>query len=321
MTAARFRPADKAAIADAAAILRRGGLVAFPTETVYGIGADATNGSAVANLFATKNRHRINPLIVHVRSLNNAEELGVFEEPARRLASQFWPGPLTIVVQRRSPCPVSLLACAGLDTIALRLPSHPVAKELMEAAKIPIAAPSANVSGRITATRAEHVRREFGDTLDLILDGGPTPLGLESTVVGFLSSRAAILRPGCVPRVDIEDVIGPLDPTSEDGIRSPGQLKSHYAPHAQVRMNARNVTSDQGLLAFGSVDIPNGAHAVLNLSNAANLNEAAANLFDMLRTLDETGVREIAVMPIPENGLGEAINDRLRRASAPRGTA
>ena len=301
-------------------MLRNGGLAAFPTETVYGVGADATNSEAVARLFATKQRPSFNPLIVHVRSLGHAAELGDFSAMARRLASSFWPGALTIVVPRSARCSVSLLACAGLDTIALRSPSHPVAAQLLDAAGIPIAAPSANRSGRITATRSEHVKSEFGERLDAILDGGPTPLGLESTVIGFEAGQPVVLRPGAVPREDIQAVIGPLVSRGEAEARSPGLLRSHYAPRARVRMNATSVTSGEALLAFGFIGVPSGAHATLNLSQTGNLSEAAANLFSMMRTLDDAGATAIAVMPIPESGLGEAINDRLRRASAPRGT-
>lgn len=314
----RFRTADGAAIAEAARVLRLGGLVAFPTETVYGIGADATNGDAVARLFATKQRPRFNPLIVHVRSLLEAEEFGQFPSLARDLAERYWPGPLTLVVPRLSSCPVSLLACAGLDTIALRSPSHAVARALLDTAKLPIAAPSANVSGRVTATRAEHVRSDFGESLDLVLDGGPAPLGLESTVVGFEAGRPVILRPGAIPHENIAVVTGALEGGPNGKLRSPGQLKNHYAPRARVQMNAIAVTPEQALLAFGS-DVPVGARETLNLSRTGDLREAAANLFTMLRALDERGVVEIAVMPIPEMGLGEAINDRLRRATAPRG--
>jgi L-threonylcarbamoyladenylate synthase len=317
----RFRTADRRAIAEAARILRLGGLVGFPTETVYGIGADATNDDAVARLFDAKQRPRFNPLIVHVGSLLEAEDLGQFPVLARDLAERYWPGPLTLVVPRLSSCPVSLLACAGLDTIALRSPSHPVARALLDAAKIPIAAPSANVSGRVTATRVEHVRSDFGESLDLVLDGGPAPLGLESTVIGFEAGRPVLLRPGAIPSEDISVVARIADsPRSErDGeFRSPGQLKSHYAPRARLQMNATAVTPEQALLAFGS-DVPAGARDMLNLSRTRDLREAAANLFTMLRALDERGAAEIAVMPIPETGLGEAINDRLRRAMAPRG--
>ena len=315
----RFRTADGAAIAEAARILRLGGLVAFPTETVYGIGADATNDNAVARLFDAKQRPRFNPLIVHVGSLREAEDLGQFPVLARDLAERYWPGPLTLVVPRLSSCPVSLLACAGLDTIALRSPSHPVARALLDAAKVPIAAPSANVSGRVTATRVEHVRSDFGESLDLVLDGGHAPLGLESTVIGFEAGRPVVLRPGAIPREDISIMAGSSQSERDGELRSPGQLKSHYAPRARIQMNATAVTPEQALLAFGS-DVPAGARDMLNLSRTRDLREAAANLFTMLRALDERGAAEIAVMPIPETGLGEAINDRLRRAMAPRGT-
>jgi L-threonylcarbamoyladenylate synthase len=316
---ASLRLADDAAIVAAAAILRRGGLVAFPTETVYGVGANATNGDAVAALFATKRRPRFNPLIIHSQDESEAARLGVLSAMARDLAQEFWPGALTLVVPRHPRCPVSLLACAGLETIALRVPSHPIAVALIRQAGVPIAAPSANVSGRVTATSAAHVFDEFGDSIDLILDGGAAPLGLESTVVGFEDGQAVLLRPGAITRQELEEVVGSLRKSDTASVRSPGQLASHYAPRALIRMNATSVRPDDALLAFGPPSTcPVGARATLNLSIKGDLREAAANLFAMLRALDETGAREVAVMTIPETGLGEAINDRLRRAAAPR---
>jgi L-threonylcarbamoyladenylate synthase len=307
---ATVTPADAKTLARAGALLRQGRLVAFPTETVYGLGADATNGEAVAAIFAAKGRPRINPLIVHVPGLAEASLHGIFSDAARRLAETFWPGPLTLVVPRQPGSPLSLLVSAGLDTVALRAPAHAAARALLEAAGRPIAAPSANVSGRISPTTAAHVAEGLGDKVAMILDGGQTPLGLESTVIGFASERPVLLRPGATAREDIEAVVGPL--AAPDGkIRSPGQLQSHYAPRAAVRLNALNVGAEELLLGFGAVE------AALNLSPRGDLKEAAANLFAMLRALDKRG-KAIAVSPIPATGLGEAINDRLRRAAAPR---
>ncbi len=312
------RPADAAAIQDAARILKRGGLVAFPTETVYGLGADARSDRAVAAIYAAKGRPRFNPLIVHLRSQAEAETYAVFNDPARALAQAFWPGPLTLVLPRAQGCALSPLASAGLDTIALRVPSHPVARALLEAAGTPIAAPSANPSGRVSATTAEHVAESFGDTVEIVLDGGATPVGIESTVIGFENGKPVLLRPGAIAREQIEKLTGALGAPRPGPASSPGQLASHYAPRARLRLNARDVQRNEALLAFGP-DVPSGAGVTLNLSPDSNLDTAAANLFAMLRALDRTGVPCIAVMPIPAHGLGEAINDRLTRAAAPRG--
>lgn len=304
-------PADDAAIAHAARLLRDGKLVAFPTETVYGLGADARNGKAVAGIFAAKGRPRFNPLIVHVRDIAEAERHAVFSKTALRLAEAFWPGALTLVLPRRPGTPLSELVSAGLDTVALRVPAHPIAAALLREADLPIAAPSANPSGRISSTTAAHVAAGLGQDVDLILDGGATPLGLESTVIGFDGDRPVLLRPGAIARTAIEAVAGPLAGAGA-AIRSPGQLESHYAPRAALRLNAREKQSDEVLLGFGP-----SPGAKLNLSPAKDLKEAASNLFAMLHELDQQASR-IAVAPIPETGLGEAINDRLRRAAAPR---
>lgn len=304
-----IRPADPAAIAEAARLLARGRLVAFPTETVYGLGADATNGEAVAAIFAAKGRPRFNPLIVHIADIAAARHQAVFNPLAEKLAARFWPGPLTLVLPRRPDASVSLLVSAGLDTMALRVPSHPVAQALLRAVDRPLAAPSANASGRVTATSATHVAEELGEKVDLILDGGAAPLGLESTVIGFDEARAVLLRPGAIAREEIEAITGPLAAAGSK-IQSPGQLESHYAPEARLRLNAARAEAGEALLGFGPV-----ADAWLNLSPSADLKEAAANLFSMLRDMDAQ-VNAIAVSPIPETGLGEAINDRLRRASA-----
>ena len=311
-----IRPADARAIEQAAAILRDGGLVAFPTETVYGLGADATNGKAVAAIFAAKGRPSFNPLIVHVKDRAAAEAPVEFNPLARRLADAFWPGALTLVLPRRADCPLSLLVSAGLDTVALRVPSHPVAMQLVAAAGKPVAAPSANASGNVSPTSAVHVAEELGEKVDFILDGGATRFGIESTVIGFEGDKPVLLRPGALTREAIETIAGPLSAPSNAAVQSPGQLASHYAPRARLRLNAHDARPDEVLLAFGA-NIPAGAKRVLNLSPSGDLNEAAANLFAMLRKLDsESGA--IAVMPIPNNGLGEAVNDRLMRAAAPR---
>jgi L-threonylcarbamoyladenylate synthase len=309
-----IRPADDAAMADAARVLQSGGLVAFPTETVYGLGADATNGRAVAGVFEAKGRPQFNPLIVHVRGQREAERYGVFNPTAKNLADAFWPGALTLVLPRRRDCPLSELVSAGLDTVALRVPSHPVATALIAASDRPLAAPSANASGRITATTAAHVARSLGTRVDLILDGGATPLGLESSVVGFAGNQPILLRAGSIPRDRLETVVGPLAAPSGAKVQSPGQLASHYAPRAMLRLDAREAHGDETLLGFG----PAAPVTALNLSRIGDLREAAANLFAMLHELDARGARAIAVMPIPRDGLGEAINDRLARAAAPR---
>jgi L-threonylcarbamoyladenylate synthase len=309
-----IRKADPKAIAEAARIVRAGGLVAFPTETVYGLGADATQGQAVARIFEAKGRPRFNPLIVHVAGLDAARELAEFGEDALALARRFWPGPLTLVLPRAAGVPVSELVSAGLETIAIRVPAHPVSRALIEAAGVPIAAPSANKSGRVSPTRAEHVAEDFGGEIGMILDGGGADAGLESTIVA-LAPHPALLRPGAVAREDIEAVLGrPLARASAGKVQSPGQLSSHYAPRAALRLDAAEALPGEALLAFGP-EAPEGA---LNLSPSGDLREAAANLFAYLRALDWERPSRIAVMPIPASGLGEAIDDRLRRAAAPR---
>jgi L-threonylcarbamoyladenylate synthase len=309
------RTADSAAISAAATLIRAGRLVAFPTETVYGLGADATNGRAVASIFVAKGRPHFNPLIVHVKDVEQAKAFAVFSSLAEELAQAFWPGPLTLVLPRRDDCRLSLLVSAGLDTVALRAPSHPVAARLIEEAGVPLAAPSANPSGRVSATLAAHVEEGFHRKIDMILDGGPTMIGIESTVIGFEEGRPVLLRSGAVPREAVEEIGGPLASPAWGAITSPGRLASHYAPRAHLRLNALEAAPDEALLAFGP-NVPS-ARRVLNLSPSGDLGEAAANLFAMLRTLDAEG-GAIAVMPIPSNGLGEAINDRLMRAAAPR---
>ena len=304
----------------AAQLLRSGGLVAFPTETVYGLGADATDDRAVARIYEAEDRPEFNPLIVHVASIETAKALGVFDEAATALAAAFWPGALTLVVPRAENCPISLLASAGMDSIALRVPAHPVAHELLKKAALPIAAPSANRSGRISPTASEHVMASLDGRIDMVLDGGVCGIGLESTIVSCLAAPPALLRPGGIAHEVIEEVLGTplvLAQDNSDMPIAPGQLKSHYAPRAAVRMNAIKIQDDEVLLAFGS-DLPAHAGAALNLSESGNLGEAAANLFAMLHELDASGAVGIAVMPIPQIGLGLAINDRLNRASAER---
>jgi L-threonylcarbamoyladenylate synthase len=305
------------AIDEAAAALAAGRLVAFPTETVYGLGADSTSDAAVARLYEAKGRPVFNPLIAHVPDLAAAERLVTFTDSARRLARAFWPGPLTLVLPRAAGCPVSLLASAGLDTLAVRIPDHPLALALLRAVGRPLVAPSANPSGQLSPTTAGHVREALGDKVALVLDGGPCRVGIESTVVDLSGKRPALLRPGGVPAEAVEAILGLLAAPGEGPIRSPGQLESHYAPGLPVRLDVVDVRPEEALLAFGPAG-PAGAATSLNLSPTGNLIEAAANLFSFLRRLDQPGLSAIAVMPIPEQGLGRAINDRLRRAAAPR---
>ncbi len=310
------RKATDENIAAAAKILRRGGLVAFPTETVYGLGANAADDAAVARIFAAKGRPKFNPLIVHVRDYEHGAEHGVFPALARDLAAAFWPGPLTLVVPRKEGCELSLLVSAGLDTIAMRAPSHPTAQQLLIESLLAIAAPSANPSGRLSATTARDVAEGLGSEVDLILDAGPCPVGIESTVVGFDGETALLLRPGAIARSELEPIAGALQSPKQGHISSPGQLESHYAPNAKMRLYARHPKKGEAFLAFGP-DAPSAEHS-LNLSPRGDTREAAANLFAMLRKLDAMNAETIAVMPIPDEGLGEAINDRLRRAAAPR---
>lgn len=311
---------DPALILEAAAILRAGGLVAMPTETVYGLAADATNDRAVARLYEAKGRPAFNPLIVHIADLAMATRFAALPTLAEQLASAFWPGPLTLVVLRREGSGLSHLVTAGLDTVGLRAPAHPVAQALIAAADRPLAAPSANRSGAISPTSAAHVRESLGDKVDMILDGGTSAVGVESTIVKIEGDRAILLRPGGVAREAIERVIGrPLMGPRPGAIEAPGMLASHYAPRARLRINAREPRAGEAFLAFG----PSPAYPhTLNLSDAGDGVEAAANLFAHLRALDALcaakGLSGIAVAPVPTSGLGEAINDRLARAAAPR---
>lgn len=309
--------AAPAAIERAARLLRAGKLVAFPTETVYGLGADATSECAVAAVFAAKGRPHFNPLIVHVSGLEAAEALAGFDARARRIATQFWPGPLSLVLPRRDSSGLSLLASAGLDTVAIRVPAHPVAQQLLRAFGRPIAAPSANRSGRVSPTAAMHVAAELGEDIALILDAGRTPVGVESTVLDLTGAAPALLRPGGVTREALEALLGPLATETAGPTRSPGMLASHYAPALPLRLEAAEARPGEALLAFGPAAPPDFAE-ILSLSRSGDLAEAAANLFAMLRQLDRPRFTGIAVMPIPDKGLGRAINDRLRRAAAPR---
>lgn len=314
---APIRPASEDAIRDAAALLRTGALVAFPTETVYGLGADATDDRAVAAIFAAKGRPAFNPLIVHVPDADAARALTVWNAMAERLAAAFWPGPLTMVLPRADGCPVSLLASAGLDTLAVRVPAHPLARRLLAEAGIPVAAPSANPSGRVSPTRADHVAEGLGDAVALILDGGPCAVGLESTVAAVDSDRVTLLRHGAVTREDLEALVGPVGEATvdEDAPRAPGMLLRHYAPAHRVRLDAVTAATGEAWLGFGPGPTPERAAAARNLSPAGDLTEAAAKLFALLRELDAMDCTGIAVAPVPDSGLGRAINDRLRRAA------
>ncbi|WP_207458068.1 L-threonylcarbamoyladenylate synthase [Azospirillum sp. SYSU D00513] len=314
-------PTKPQALARGGEALRAGELVAFPTETVYGLGADATNDKAVAAIFAAKGRPQFNPLIIHLPDLESAQGWARFDERALELAAQFWPGPLTLVLPRVEGSGLSLLVSAGLDSVAIRVPNHPVARTLLEAAGRPVAAPSANRSGAVSPTTPQHVIESLGEKVAMVVAGGKCPVGLESTVLDLTGEEPVLLRPGAVLREEIEQLIGPVrvsagDPTAP---KSPGQLESHYAPSVPVRLNADAAEEGEALLSFGPDRFVRGHGARLNLSLESDLNEAAANLFAHLRQLDQPGVKAIAVMPIPDQGLGVAINDRLRRAAAPRG--
>jgi L-threonylcarbamoyladenylate synthase len=319
-------PAGEAAVAAAARVLGEGGLVAFPTETVYGLGADATNAGAVARLYQAKGRPAFNPLIAHVGNLDAARRIGRFDAAALLLAEAFWPGPLTLVLPKTADCAVADLATAGLDTVAIRIPEHRIARDILRAFGRPVVAPSANLSGHVSPTLAAHVLGDLDGRIDLIVDGGAVAVGVESTIVGIFDAPI-LLRPGGLPRADIERVLGhalvqpPADADGDSGQPlAPGMLASHYAPRTKVRLNADRIEPGEALLAFGlgAISGIDEAAAVMNLSERGDLDEAAANLFGYLRALDTRAARAIAVMPIPEDGLGEAINDRLRRAAVGR---
>jgi len=319
-------PAGEAAVAEAARILAAGGLVAFPTETVYGLGADATNPAAIARLYQAKGRPAFNPLIAHVGDIEAARKIARFDARATELATAFWPGPLTLVLPKTNDCAVADLATAGLETVAIRIPAHRVARDILRAFGGPVVAPSANLSGHVSPTTAAHVQSDLAGRIDLIVDGGPVEVGVESTIVGCFE-QPMLLRPGGLPRADIERVLGralarPPEDAGGDTSQplAPGMLASHYAPRTRVRLDARRIEAGEALLAFGPDALPgvDAAAAVMNLSLRGDLDEAAANLFGYLRALDAKGARTIAVMPVPHHGLGEAINDRLRRAAVER---
>jgi len=314
-------------IAEAAEIIRGGGIVAFPTETVYGLGANALDGRAVAGIFAAKNRPAINPVIVHVARREDAEKYVVVDARAKGLMQAFWPGPLTLILPKKSGGGISDLVSAGLDTVAIRMPNHPVALQLIEHAGVPIAAPSANASGEPSATTPRHVQESLGTRVPMIIAGGPCTVGLESTVLDLSGDVPVIVRPGAVTAEDLAEYLGEVayDLGSHAAPRSPGQLLKHYAPSIPVRLRAVDVDAGEALLAFGStkfMGIKTGGFAnqlpddkFRNLSENGDLHEAAANLFSMLRDLDNAANARIAVMDIPDTGLGIAINDRLRRAA------
>ncbi|MEL6838102.1 MAG: L-threonylcarbamoyladenylate synthase [Pseudomonadota bacterium] len=309
----RILSPDSAGLTEAAAILRDGGLVSFPTETVYGLGADARDDHAVAGIYAAKGRPGFNPLIVHLPSLQVAKKYVDFGEDAQRLATAFWPGALTLVLPLRRDAGISKLVTAGLNTLAVRVPDHPVAHQLLEVFAGPVAAPSANPSGRVSSTMAQHVVDGLGDRIDAVLDAGRCPVGLESTIVSCVG-RPTLLRAGGLPAETLEACLAaPLAHAADpETPTAPGQLASHYAPVGTVRLNAEKARKGEVLLGFGPVE------ATLNLSRSGDLTEAAARLFDCLHQLDAMGALAIAVSPIPDHGLGRAINDRLRRAAAPR---
>ncbi len=306
---------DASQIDSAGEQLRAGALVGLPTETVYGLAADACSDDAVARIFAAKGRPSFNPLIVHVSGLDHAKKLVAFTPLAEGLSHAFWPGPLTLVLPRRPDCPASLLASAGLDTLAVRAPNHPIAEALLKQSGLALAAPSANRSGTISPTRAEHVAAGMGDAVSLILDGGPCVHGVESTIVRPLDNEIVILRPGSITAEMLETFAPVRWHQDGDGISAPGQLTSHYAPEAPLRLNATGFEPDEAVLSFGPCDHP----VQFPLSPQGDLVEAAANLFAQLRAADASGAKAIAAMPIPAEGLGVAINDRLTRAAAPRG--
>lgn len=319
-------------IRKAAERLKEGGLVALPTETVYGLGADATNDRAVASIFAAKGRPVFNPVIVHFSNKEQAAESVVFNDKASHLAELFWPGPLTLILPRQADAKISLLCSAGLPTLAVRCPAHPVARQLIKALGRPIAAPSANASGTLSPTTPQHVLNSLGENAGMILAGGKASVGVESTVVDMTGDIPVLLRPGAVTLEDLQQHLGEVLVETEavnDNPKSPGQLLKHYAPQTPLRLKAIDVKPGEALLAFGSIkfmgiqgggaarDLP--ANALQNLSEKGDLEEAAAHLFSMLHFLDSGGFKSIAVMNIPEVGLGVAINDRLRRAAGAQG--
>jgi len=311
VTQARILPYDDKAIAEAARLIAAGRPVAMPTETVYGLAADATNGAAVAAIYAAKGRPSFNPLIVHVLDREAAEAIADMPDAAQKLAQAFWPGPLTIVAPLKPGTPIAALATAGLPTVALRSPAHPAMRDLLRACARPLAAPSANASGTISPTRATHVLRSLGQSIELIVDGGPTALGLESTIVAIDGDRLRILRPGPITADQLAEASGLQVATgTSDAIEAPGQLAQHYAPSKPVRLNATEARDGEWLIGFGSI----AGH--VSLSPKGDLTEAAARLFELLHQADAGDAPSIAFAPVPDEGLGAAINDRLRRAAA-----
>ncbi|MFT5065517.1 MAG: L-threonylcarbamoyladenylate synthase [Yoonia sp.] len=312
-TKTKILPSGTHGLSVAAEILRKGGLVSFPTETVYGLGADACDDAAVAKIYAAKGRPSFNPLIVHVADVAAVSQYVQMNDAANRLADAFWPGALTLVLPIVSGGAVSKLVTAGLDTLAVRVPDHPVATAVLTAFGGPVAAPSANPSGRISPTTSAHVLAGLGGRIDAVVDGGACDVGVESTIVSCVGTPA-LLRAGGISIEALEACLGASLKRDEDpdAPMSPGQLVSHYAPNGQMRLNASYAEPHETWLGFGTVN------ADLNLSVSGDVNEAAANLFGMLHQLDALGAKHIAVSPIPDHGLGQAINDRLRRASAPR---
>ncbi|MCH2094825.1 MAG: threonylcarbamoyl-AMP synthase [Rhodobacteraceae bacterium] len=302
-------------LARATDLLSRGGLVAFPTETVYGLGADACNDHAVARIYTAKGRPSFNPLIAHVADIGAAQALTEWTDQAETLAQAFWPGPLTLVLRKRDNCGLSKLLSAGQDTVAVRVPEHPVAHSLLRAFGGPVAAPSANRSGQISPTLADHVVKGMSGRIEAVVDGGRCQVGLESTIIG-LAGRPTLLRPGQITIDRLHDILGTpvFERKDTETITAPGQLTSHYAPHARVRLNAVDWQPGELRLGFGAVACD------LNLSPSGDMTEAAANLFEYLHRLDAQQAEVIAVSPIPHLGLGVAINDRLTRAAAPRET-
>ena len=313
MVDTRVIPADEAGIAEAVSLIRRGQPVAVPTETVYGLAADASWDQAVAAIYAAKRRPAFNPLIVHVGDLTMAAEIASLPPLALRLAESFWPGPLTMVLKRRDDARIARLATAGLPTVALRMPAHPVIRALIGATGKPLAAPSANASGAISATRAEHVAHSLAGRVPLVLDGGATEVGIESTIIAIEADRLRLLRPGGLTVDALEAVAGaPIEVGAGDAIESPGQLSSHYAPGKPLRLGAVRAEPGEFLIGFGEIA------GATSLSPRGDLVEAAARLFDLLHRADASDARGIAIAPVPDVGLGRAINDRLKRAAAPR---
>lgn len=318
MTKSRIYKPTAEVIKKASDTLKQGEIISFPTETVYGLGADAIDTQAVAKIFSAKNRPSFNPLIVHLPSIEMVEKYVELSPLARSLSEAFWPGPFTMVLPLKKESGISKLITAGLKTVAIRVPTHPVARQLLTEFNGPIAAPSANKSGHISPTTAQHVDEEFGNELGMIIDGGACDNGIESTIVKVENNQLILLRPGNITKEMIEEKLKTnieTDNKPTDNPIAPGQLKSHYAPNAKIRLNVSNPNNNEAYLAFGNKQ---SIDNMLNLSQNGNLEEAASNLFSMMRALDKLDINTIAVAPIPKSGLGIAINDRLERAAAPK---